>query len=145
MYKNGALGLNENNMNKLREQEVNRNDFLETVKESSWHMKSQVDKHSFIIADSVKYSLTFHWVYRNKSVHLVYIILICSGKPTIILELLATSTKKELDEHFERTLKYSQLLKRSHLIIHDIWTYTLHAKMNQINHHWPIKEQRKKG
>lgn len=74
MYKNGALGLNENNMNKLREQEVNRNDFLETVKESSWHMKSQVDKHSFIIADSVKYSLTFHWVYRNKSVHLVVLL-----------------------------------------------------------------------
>ncbi|CAG8694208.1 18926_t:CDS:2 [Rhizophagus irregularis] len=65
------------------------------------------------------------------------------GKPTVILELLATSTQKELDEHFERTLKYSQLLKRS-LCIRDIWTVHFTCE-DEPNHHWPTKEQRKKG
>ncbi|PKB94544.1 hypothetical protein RhiirA5_438527 [Rhizophagus irregularis] len=65
------------------------------------------------------------------------------GKPTVILELLATSTQKELDEHFERTLKYFQLLKRS-LCIRDIWTVHFTCE-DEPNHHWPTKEQRKKG
>ncbi|RGB24234.1 hypothetical protein C1646_773377 [Rhizophagus diaphanus] len=89
----------------------------------------------------------YHMTKRNKHSYSDLVITAPSswpGKPTVILELLATSTsKKELDEHFERTLKYSQLLKRS-LCIRDIWTVHFTCE-DEPNHHWPTKEQRKKG
>ncbi|RIA81116.1 hypothetical protein C1645_744762 [Glomus cerebriforme] len=65
------------------------------------------------------------------------------GKPTAILELLATSTKKELDEHFKRTLKYAQLLRKS-LFIRDIWVIHFTCE-DEPDYHWPTKKQREKG
>ncbi|CAG8648821.1 6443_t:CDS:2 [Funneliformis mosseae] len=62
------------------------------------------------------------------------------GQPTSILELLATSTRKYLEEHFERTLKYAQSLKQS-LNILDVWIVHFTCG-DEPNHHWPSKEQR---
>ena len=43
-------------------------------------------------------------------------IVITTDRQKIVLELLATATKKVLDEHFERVLKYAELLSAD-----DIW------------------------
>ena len=43
-------------------------------------------------------------------------IVITTDRQKIVLELLATATKKDLDEHFERVLKYAELLSAD-----DIW------------------------
>lgn len=63
------------------------------------------------------------------------------GKPTVILELLATSTIRELDEHYERTFEYAKSLNK--LNIRDIWV--VHFTCQDEPNHWPSEQQQKKG
>ena len=55
----------------------------------------------------------------EKDKHSYSDIVITTDRQKIVLELLATATKKELDEHFERVLKYAELLSADELwIVH---------------------------
>lgn len=63
-------------------------------------------------------------------------------QPTVILELLATSTKKQLDEHFERTLRYARSLKKK-LSVRDIWI--VHFICQDNPNYWPSEAMRKNG
>lgn len=64
------------------------------------------------------------------------------GQPTVILELLATSTKKYLEEHFKRTLGYAQSLKKK-LSIRDVWV--VHFTLQDNPNYWPSEAMRNKG
>jgi hypothetical protein len=56
----------------------------------------------------------------NKRNKLLYSdIVITADHQRIVLELLATATKNDLDEHFERVLKYAELLSADNIwIVH---------------------------
>ena len=55
----------------------------------------------------------------EKDKHSYSDIVITTDRQKIVLELLATATKKELDEHFERVLKYAELLSADEIwIVH---------------------------
>jgi hypothetical protein len=64
------------------------------------------------------------------------------NQPTIILELLATSTKRQLEEHSDRTLKYAQSLKKE-LFVRDVWI--VHFTCYDNPKHWLSDDQQKKG
>ncbi|CAG8598194.1 2444_t:CDS:2, partial [Ambispora gerdemannii] len=63
------------------------------------------------------------------------------GHPTIALELLATATKKELEEHYERALLYDKKLPAD-----EMWIIHFTCEENAIlEPFWPTKSQLQRG
>jgi len=76
------------------------------------------------LVDGGGYEVTGQWHIvekrdGEKNKHSYSDIVITTDRQKIVLELLATATKKELDEHFERVLKYADLLSANEIwIVH---------------------------
>ncbi|CAB4489018.1 unnamed protein product [Rhizophagus irregularis] len=70
--------------------------------------------------------------------HLYSDIVITADRQRIFLELLATATKNDLDEHFERVLKYAKLLSAD-----DIWIvhFTCEDGYAAQKLHWPSNDK----
>nr|CAG8514657.1 1732_t:CDS:2 [Entrophospora candida] len=79
-----------------------------------WHLIDEKDKHNY--SD----------------------IIITSQHQTVILEILATATKKELNEHFERVLNYAEKLSTN-----EIWIVHFTCEDGAIqNLHWPPDDRK---
>ncbi|PKY30009.1 hypothetical protein RhiirB3_392248 [Rhizophagus irregularis] len=75
--------------------------------------------------------------HAKKHVHTYSDIVITTKRQRIVLELLATATKKDLDEHFERVLEYAEKLSADdiwivHFTCEDSYATATHEKL-----HWP--------
>jgi len=69
----------------------------------------------------------------EKDKHYYSDIIIMSQHQTAVLELLATATKKELDEHFERVLNYAEMLSAN-----EIWIVNFTCEDDATKKpHWP--------
>ncbi|PKC07098.1 hypothetical protein RhiirA5_418669 [Rhizophagus irregularis] len=75
--------------------------------------------------------------HAKKHVHTYSDIVITTQRQRIVLELLATATKEDLDEHFERVLEYAEKLSADdiwivHFTCEDRYATATHKKL-----HWP--------
>ncbi|PKY53660.1 hypothetical protein RhiirA4_499407 [Rhizophagus irregularis] len=79
--------------------------------------------------------------HAKKHVHTYSDIVITTKRQRIVLELLATATKEDLDEHFERVLKYAEKLSADdiwivHFTCEDCYATATHEKL-----HWPPNDR----
>ncbi|CAG8459020.1 4837_t:CDS:2 [Cetraspora pellucida] len=86
----------------------------------------------------------WHLKYRaSEHINNKYVDIVISrpDHPTIVLELLAKATKKELNEHYERALLYDKKLPAD-----ETWVIHFTCEENAISKPcWPIKSQLQKG